>query len=53
MNRYAEMVPPWRAPFWRLKYFVVKPPFSIHDSGLYKNILIQSMKFKFFEIYFI
>ena len=45
MNRYAEIGSPWWAPFSRLKDFVVKPPLSTHDSCLYNNILIQSVKF--------
>ena len=31
MNRNTETGSPWRGPFSRLKYFVVKPPFSTHD----------------------
>ena len=32
MNRYAETGLPWKVPFSRLKYFIVKTPFSIkHD----------------------
>ena len=31
INRYAEMGSPWRAPFSKLKYGVVKPPFITHD----------------------
>ena len=34
------------------KYFVVKPPFITHDYYLYKNILIQSMKFSPNPIFF-
>ena len=44
MNRYAEIGSPWRAPFFRLKYFVVKQLFSTSDSCFYHNILIQSIK---------
>ena len=39
MNRYAKIRSPWRAPFSRLKCFVVKPTFSTHDSCFYNNIL--------------
>ena len=31
LNRYAEMGLPCRAPFSRLKYGFVKPPFINHD----------------------
>ena len=31
INRYAKMGPPWRAPFSKLKYAIVKPPFITHD----------------------
>ena len=45
MNSNAVIRSPWRAPFLRLKYLRVKPPFWTHNSCLYNNILIQLMKF--------
>ena len=45
MNRYAEIGSPWRAPFFRLKYFVVKQQFSTSDSCFHHNILIHLIKF--------
>ena len=31
INKYAETESPWRAPFSKLKYGVVNPPFVTHD----------------------
>ena len=45
INRYAEMGSPWRAPFSKLKYRVVKPPFITHDCCLFNKTFIQCMKF--------
>ena len=44
INRYAEIGSPWRAPFSKLKYRVVKPPFKTHDC-LSNKTFIQCMKF--------
>ena len=53
INRYAEMESPWRAPFSKLKYRVVKPPLIMHDCCLFNKTFIQCMKFspkpKFFK----
>ena len=32
MNRYAETGSPWKAPFSRLKYVIVKTPLSVKDD---------------------
>ena len=45
INRYAEMGSPWRAPFSKLKYRVLKPPFITYDCRLFNNTFIQCMKF--------
>ena len=45
IKRYAEMGSPWRAPFSKLKYWVVKPPFIMHDYCLFNKTFIQCMKF--------
>ena len=44
IKRYADIGSPWWAPLSSLKYLVVCPPFITHDSWLFSNILIQSMK---------
>ena len=51
-NRYADMESPWRAPFSKLKYGVVKPPFITHDCCLFNNTFIQCMKFSPKPIFF-
>ena len=45
INRYAEMESPWREPFSKLKYRVVKPPFIMHYCCLFNKTFIQCMKF--------
>ena len=52
MNRYTEIGPHSRALFSRLKYFVVEALFSIPNSCLHNNILIQSIKFSPYSNFF-
>ena len=35
---------PWCAPLSNLKYFVVIPPFMMHDSWLFNRVFIDLMK---------
>ena len=44
INRYPKMGSLWRAPFSKLKYRVVKPPFITHDCCLFNKTFIQCMK---------
>ena len=34
---------PWRVPLSNLKYFVVIPPFMMHDSWLFNRFVIHLM----------
>ena len=51
INKYAEIVSPWRVPFLSLKYWSVIPPLIIQDSWLFNKFSIHLRKF-FLKPYF-
>ena len=45
IKRYAEIGSPWRAPYSKLKYWVVVPPFITHESWSFNKISVHVINF--------
>ena len=43
INKQADIGSPWCVPLSNLKYFVVNPPFMMHDSWLFNRVFTLLM----------